>query len=235
MKKYKIGYIAGVFDLFHLGHLNLLRNVKAECEFLIVGVLVDELVLKYKKKTPFIPFIERMDIVNSIKFVDQTVAVDDKNINKIKAWELYHFDCLFSGDDWKNEKSWLEDRNRLNELGADIFFFPYTQSTSSTQIKKLISEDVISKDRIIIFGAGNRGRKALDFYGHNKVACFADNDSAKTGNKIEGYPIISFDLMVQLKDEYKIVISVKQYEDIVEQMLKNGIHEFEIFNAATIA
>lgn len=136
MKKYKIGYIAGVFDLFHIGHLNLIRNAKNECEHLIVGVLTDELVVKYKRNFPYIPEKERLEIISALKYVDEAVLVDKTNINKIDAWNLYHFDCLFSGDDWKNEPSWIRDQQKLRELGSDIFFFEYTKSTSSTQIKR---------------------------------------------------------------------------------------------------
>jgi len=228
MKKYKIGYIAGVFDLFHIGHLNLLRNAKAECEYLIVGVLTDELVVFFKKTPPFIPCNERKDILESIKYVDKAVLVDKTNIHKMKAWELYHFDCLFSGNDWQNEKSWLEDKKRLNAVGSDIVFFPYTQGTSSTQIKKLIDKSSLSNDKIIIFGAGNKGREALKFYGRERVAYFADNDTTKVGSVIDGHPVISFDTVLQLMTEYKIVISVAKHEEIANQLLKHDIH-FEVF------
>ncbi|NLK86457.1 MAG: adenylyltransferase/cytidyltransferase family protein [Clostridiaceae bacterium] len=229
MKKYKVGYVAGVFDLFHIGHLNLLRNAKAECEYLIVGVLTDELAVFFKKSPPFIPFDERKEIVDNIKFVDKTVAVDKTNINKMKAWELYHFDCLFSGNDWQFEKSWIEDKKKLNEVGSDIFFFPYTKGTSSTQIKKLISKSVPSNDKIIIFGAGDKGREALSFYGDERVACFADNDTAKIGQIIDGHPVISFDEVLKLMTEYKIVITVKKHEEITKRLLENGIRDFEVY------
>ena len=139
MKKYKIGYIAGVFDLFHIGHLNLIRNAKNECEYLIVGILKDELVMHFKKKLPYIPEEERLEIVGAIKYVDKAVLVDETNIDKIAAWNLYHFDCLFSGDDWKDSPVWAEEKRKLNELGSDIRFFDYTKSTSSTQIKKALN------------------------------------------------------------------------------------------------
>jgi len=138
MKKYKVGYIAGVFDLFHIGHLNLIRNAKNECEHLIVGVLTDDLVMHFKKQLPYIKASERKEIVDAIKYVDETVFVDRSNIDKVDAWNLYHFDCLFSGDDWKGTESWIRDKERLNALGSDICFFNYTKSISSTQIKKMI-------------------------------------------------------------------------------------------------
>lgn len=139
-KKYNLGYIAGVFDLFHVGHLNLVRNAKAMCNQLIVGVLTDELVEHFKNKRPYIPQKERMEILAATRFVDGVVSVDFSNIDKIDAWNLYHFDCLFSGDDWKDSPKWNEDREKLRALGSDIHFFEYTKGTSSTQIKQLMSE-----------------------------------------------------------------------------------------------
>ncbi|PNV62598.1 glycerol-3-phosphate cytidylyltransferase [Clostridium sp. chh4-2] len=136
MKDYDIGYIAGVFDLFHIGHLNLVRKAKEKCNYLIVGVLTDDLVLHFKGNPPYIPFEERLEIMGAIKFVDKAVPVTLDSIDKMAAWELYKFDCLFSGDDYVNNESWIIDKKRLNQVGSDIQFFPYTKSTSSTQIKK---------------------------------------------------------------------------------------------------
>ncbi|MDU3801896.1 MAG: adenylyltransferase/cytidyltransferase family protein [Paraclostridium bifermentans] len=141
LKKYKTGYIAGVFDLFHIGHLNVLRNAKDRCDSLRVGVLSDELVEHFKGKKPYIPDLERMEIIKNIKCVDDVVKVTFENINKMDAWNLYHFDCLFSGDDWKGHESWNIDKQKLNEVGSNIEFFNYTNGTSSTQIKKLILEE----------------------------------------------------------------------------------------------
>lgn len=95
MKVYKTGYIAGVFDLFHIGHLNLIRKAKERSEYLIVGVLSDELVLHFKNKAPYIPFQERLEIVKAIKYVDKAVPVTFDNIDKLDAWNLYRYDCLF--------------------------------------------------------------------------------------------------------------------------------------------
>jgi len=139
-KPYRLGYIAGVFDLFHVGHLNLLRNAKEKCDRLIVGVLTDELVVHFKNRLPVIPQKERMEIVNAVKYVDLTVSVNMENIDKMAAWERYRFDCLFSGDDWKDEPSWIEDKKRLNQVGSNIEFFPYTKGISSTQIRNSIQK-----------------------------------------------------------------------------------------------
>lgn len=140
MKDYKTGYIAGVFDLFHIGHLNLLKKAKSKCEFLVVGVLSDELVQHFKNKMPFIPLSERMEIIEAIKYVDKVVEVTFNNIDKMDAWKLYKFDCLFSGDDWKAAPHWQADKAKLIEVGSNIEFFEYTKSTSSTQIRALIDK-----------------------------------------------------------------------------------------------
>lgn len=136
MKKYKVGYTTGVYDLFHIGHLNLLKRAKAQCDYLIVGVTVDELV-KYKNKKNIIPFEERIEIVRAIKYVDE--AVPQENMNKMEAWNKYHFDVMFVGDDWKGTEKWNEFNKQFSEIGVDIVYFPYTQSTSSTLIRNKIN------------------------------------------------------------------------------------------------
>lgn len=138
MQKYKVGYVPGVYDLFHIGHLNLIRNCKKYCEYLIVGVLTDELVEFYKGKKPFIPFEERMEIIGALKDVDKVVAVNFENTDKIAAWDQLHYDVHFSGDDHVND--WQDIKLKLNELGATIEFLPYTKGTSSTQIRQLIEK-----------------------------------------------------------------------------------------------
>jgi cytidyltransferase-like protein len=139
--KYQVGYVPGVFDLFHVGHLNLLRNSKERCNHLIAGVLTDELVMHFKGKVPFIPFEERIAIVKAIKYVDEVVPVDFANTVKLEAWKLYHYDCHFSGND--HGADWNEDLRQLREVGSNMEFFQYTQSTSSTQIKKLIERAIL--------------------------------------------------------------------------------------------
>lgn len=146
MEHYKLGYIAGVFDLFHVGHLNVIRNAKAHCDRLIVGVLVDELVEFYKKNPPFIPFEERIDIIQSLKYVDQAVAVTSENIDKMTAWGIYHFDVLFSGDDYSGHPGWMADKENLEHVGSTIEFFPYTKSTCSTKLKAMIEAQIHGKN-----------------------------------------------------------------------------------------
>ena len=143
MKKYKLGYMAGVYDLFHIGHLNLIRRAKENCEYLIVGVLTDEEVLRWKPQRPFVPFEERIEIIRSIRYVDEAILVNSENIDRIDSWNKLHFDCQFSGSDYQNNPGWLEDQRKLRELGSDIVFFPYTETTCSTQLREMIEQRII--------------------------------------------------------------------------------------------
>ena len=131
MIKYKIGYTTGVFDLFHIGHLNLIRQAKARCDYLIVGVSIDSLVA-YKHKTAVIPFEERIEIVRALKYVDEAVPQYDHD--KMAAWKQYKFDVMFVGDDWKNTGKWASFELEFKSVGVDIIYFPYTKNTSSTLI-----------------------------------------------------------------------------------------------------
>ncbi len=135
--KMVVGYTSGVYDLFHIGHLNLLKNAKGLCDKLIVGVSVDELV-KYKNKHPVIPFEERIEIVRNIKFVD--VAIPQEELDKYRMWEKLHFDVLFVGDDWYNSPSWKEMEEKFSKVGVKIIYFPYTKSTSSTLLNETLDK-----------------------------------------------------------------------------------------------
>lgn len=139
-KKYHIGYLAGVFDLYHLGHLNMFRRAKEQCDYLIVGVVTDEGVRVFKGTEPFIPFDERIEMVRSCRFVDEAVEIPFIFRTTKEAFEKYHFDVQFSGSDYENNPEWLETKKWLEERGADLVFFPYTQQTSSTKIKALIEK-----------------------------------------------------------------------------------------------
>ncbi|NRG48502.1 adenylyltransferase/cytidyltransferase family protein [Bacillus sp. CRN 9] len=136
MKQYKLGYTTGVFDLFHVGHLNILRRAKEQCEFLIVGVSTDELVQDYKNKRPVIQHKERIEIIEGIKYVDKVVS--QTNRNKFLAWEELKFDVMFVGDDWKGDPLFNEVENQLNKVGVDIVYLPYTKGVSSTIVKDKI-------------------------------------------------------------------------------------------------
>ena len=126
-----IGYTSGVFDLFHVGHLNLLRNAKGLCDRLIVGVTTDELV-SYKNKRAVIQQSERMEIIRNIKFVD--AVVPQENMDKIAMWEKLKFDIMFVGDDWYASEKWDRLEQEFTERGVKIVYFPYTKGTSSTLI-----------------------------------------------------------------------------------------------------
>lgn len=138
MKKYKIGYTTGVFDLFHIGHLNVLQKAKEQCEYLIVGVSTDELVLQYKNKIPVIPYDARVKIVEAIKYVDKVVPQDD--MDKYVAWKKHKFNVIFHGDDWKDSSMYQEIEGKLKKEGVDFVYFPYTKSTSSTVIRKKLEK-----------------------------------------------------------------------------------------------
>ena len=136
MKKYKVGYTTGVFDMFHIGHLNILKNAKEHCDYLIVGVSTDELVKSYKNKTPVIPFEERKRIVEAIKYVDEVVP--QSTMDKMVAWDQFHFDAIFHGDDWKGSSMYEEVENKLKKVGCDVVFLPHTEGTSSTLLTDVL-------------------------------------------------------------------------------------------------
>lgn len=139
MKKYKIGYTTGVYDMFHIGHLNILKRAKEQCEFLIVGVSTDELVESYKHKLPIIPFAERMAIVEAIKYADQVVP--QKSMDKFAAWEELHFNAIFHGDDWKGSSMYDEIEKKLATVGVDMVFLPHTDGTSSTLLAEKLKKE----------------------------------------------------------------------------------------------
>ncbi len=135
MKKI-VGYTTGVFDMFHIGHLNLLRRAKERCDILIVGVCTDDLVRKLKNRNPIIPFEERAEIVRNIKFVDEVVP--QAKIDEIGDCHRLKFDIIFKGDDWKGTEKWNHLEKEFKEMGVDVQFFPYTNHISSTELRKRI-------------------------------------------------------------------------------------------------
>ena len=130
MKRYKVGYTTGVYDLFHIGHLNILKRAKEQCDYLIVGVSTDEVVESYKGKRPVIPFSERIEIVKAIRYVDEVIP--QTSMDKMEAWEKLPVDVLFHGSDWKGSDMYDEIEKKLEEVGADLVFLPHTEGTSST-------------------------------------------------------------------------------------------------------
>ncbi|MCE7792502.1 adenylyltransferase/cytidyltransferase family protein [Salipaludibacillus sp. CUR1] len=137
MKPYKIGYTTGVFDLFHVGHLNILKRAKEQCDYLIVGVSTDELVNNYKNKQPVIPFHERVAIVDGIKYVDEVVPQMDRD--KFGAWERLKFNAMFVGDDWRGSPIFMELEQKFEPHGVKVVYFPYTRGVSSTIVKQKIN------------------------------------------------------------------------------------------------
>ena len=138
MEKKIVGYTTGVFDMFHIGHLNILKRAKEQCDYLIVGVSTDELCESYKHKKTIIPFEERKAIIESIRYVDQVVP--QLNRDKFAAWEKYHFDVMFVGDDWKNSPLFNELEQKFASVGVKIVFFPYTKGTSSTLLRDKLEQ-----------------------------------------------------------------------------------------------
>ena len=132
MKKYKIGYTTGVYDMFHIGHLNILKRAKEQCDYLIVGVSTDELVKDYKHKTPVIPYEERKAIVEAIRYVDKVVP--QTSMNKLDAWEKLHFNAIFHGDDWKGSSMYNDVEKALKDVGCEMVFLPHTDGISSTML-----------------------------------------------------------------------------------------------------
>ena len=132
-KKYKIGFTQGTFDMFHIGHLNIINNAKQYCDYLVVGVNSDSLVQEYKNKMPVIVQEERLVIVNNIKAVDD--AIITTTLDKVVTWKQVHFDAIFIGDDWKNNQRWKDTVNQLSKLGVDVVFLPHTEGISSTLLR----------------------------------------------------------------------------------------------------
>lgn len=137
MKKYRVGYTTGVFDMFHVGHLNIIKKAKEQCDYLIVGVSTDELVQEYKNKKPIIPFNERVEIVQALEYVDKVVP--QENRDKFWAWKNLNFDVMFVGDDWKGKPLFIEVEEEFKKVGVDIIYFPYTKDTSSTILREKLN------------------------------------------------------------------------------------------------
>ncbi|MBP5617112.1 MAG: adenylyltransferase/cytidyltransferase family protein [Elusimicrobiaceae bacterium] len=132
-----VGYTTGVYDMFHIGHLNILKRAKEQCDYLIVGVSTDELVLREKNKMPIIPFQDRMEILKAIKYVDEVVPQVDKN--KFAAWEKYHFHKMFVGSDWKGTPAWQQFEKQFSPVGVEIVYLDHTDGISSTILRQKLN------------------------------------------------------------------------------------------------
>ena len=136
-----IGYTAGTFDMFHIGHLNLLERAKEHCDFLIVGINSDKLVEAYKKKSVIVTLEERMKIVRSIRYVDKTIAVE--SLEKRPYWDMLQFNKLFIGSDWIGNSRWDATKVEMESLGVELIYLPYTKSTSSTVLRERLMETLL--------------------------------------------------------------------------------------------
>ena len=136
---YKIGYTQGVFDMFHVGHLNLINNAKAQCEKLIVGVNSDELVQQYKHKTTVINENDRAEIVRNLRAVDDVIIVD--TLDKVEIYKAHRFDAVFIGDDWKGNPRWERTKLEMDSIGVDLIFLPHTNGVSTTALTKSIMHE----------------------------------------------------------------------------------------------
>ena len=142
--KYRIGYTQGVYDMFHIGHLNLINRAKEQCDYLIVGVNSDELVRAYKKKETVIKEQERAEIVRNLKAVDECIIVN--TLDKMTLCQKLRFDAIFIGDDWYGTEKWQKYEEEFAKEGIKIVYFPYTQGVSSTQIRRAL--DTIRVDNL---------------------------------------------------------------------------------------
>ncbi len=135
MKKYKIGYTQGVYDMFHIGHLNILKRAKDQCEILIVGINTDSLVEEYKHKTPVINEKDRLEIVKNIKAVDEVVFAD--TLDKNEMLNRLHFNAIFIGGDWKGNPRWEKTKEEMAKIGVDVVFLPHTEGVTSTELREV--------------------------------------------------------------------------------------------------
>ncbi len=133
-----IGYTQGTFDMFHIGHLNLIKNAKRHCDYLVVGVNDDVLVESYKKKRPIVPVKERAEIIRAIKYVDEVVITS--TLDKKEIWNQVRFDEIYIGDDWKGNARWEKTGEDMKELGVRLVFLPYTKDTSSTMLREKLKD-----------------------------------------------------------------------------------------------
>ena len=134
----RIGYAAGAFDLFHVGHLNLLAQARQRCDYLIAGVVSDELLLATKGRAPIVPLAERLEIVRNIRYVDEAVA--EVHPSRLDTWQDNHFDVFFKGDDWRGTEKGISLEEQLSSVGVEVIYFPYTMHTSSTVLRRALGQ-----------------------------------------------------------------------------------------------
>jgi glycerol-3-phosphate cytidylyltransferase len=140
MEGKKVGYAPGVYDMFHVGHLNILKNARLGCDYLIAGVVSDEMAEWAKGKTPVIPLAERLEIVRNIRFVDE--AVEEDVTSKLEMWERLRFDVIIKGDDWRGTEKGAKLERDFEPLGVEVFYLPYTVHTSSTMLRQALTLEI---------------------------------------------------------------------------------------------
>lgn len=141
MVKYKIGYTQGTYDMFHIGHLNLLRQAKEQCERLIVGINSDKLVEEYKNKTPVVNEHDRMEIIKELRCVDDVLLCD--TLKKTTMWNRIHFNAIFIGNDWKGNARWAQTERDLAPLGADVVYLKHTDGISSSLLRTKEDQKIV--------------------------------------------------------------------------------------------
>ena len=151
--KYNVGYTQGAFDMFHIGHLNLIRRAKEQCDYLIVAVNTDDLILRYKNKNTVVPFEERAQIIAALKYVDEGIAADTLDKEEILASvsgeknaqcgftmsPSKNFDCIFIGDDWKGNPRWASTEQIMKQYDVDVVYLPHTEGTTSTLLREKLT------------------------------------------------------------------------------------------------
>ncbi|WP_329198447.1 MULTISPECIES: adenylyltransferase/cytidyltransferase family protein [unclassified Streptomyces] len=135
-RPYRVGYAPGAYDLFHIGHLNILRHARSQCDYLVAGVVSDEMAELAKGRRPMIPLVERLEIVRSVKYVD--AAFVETVPDKVETWKQVRFDVIFKGDDWRGTPKGDRLEKDFAEHGVDVVYFPYTVHTSSTQLRRAL-------------------------------------------------------------------------------------------------
>ncbi|MCB5177901.1 adenylyltransferase/cytidyltransferase family protein [Streptomyces antimicrobicus] len=149
-KPYRVGYAPGAYDLFHIGHLNILRHARSQCDYLVAGVVSDEMAERAKGRRPMIPLVERLEIVRSVKYVD--AAFVETVPDKVETWRQVRFDVLFKGDDWRGTPKGDKLEADFAAVGVDVVYFPYTVHTSSTQLRRAL--DALAQPAHAAFGDG---------------------------------------------------------------------------------
>jgi glycerol-3-phosphate cytidylyltransferase len=140
MEGKKVGYAPGVYDMFHVGHLNILKNARLGCDYLVAGVVSDEMAEWAKGKKPVIPLAERLEIVRNIRFVDE--AVEEDVTSKLEMWERLRFDVIIKGDDWRGTEKGAKLERDFEPLGVEVFYLPYTVHTSSTMLRQALTLEI---------------------------------------------------------------------------------------------